>query len=426
MYPTHTASFHKRTPIDFRPFMSGLEILISGAGVAGPVLAHFLAQAGAKVTIVERAPSLRTGGQNVDIRGLGLKILNKMGTAEAVRNKTTQEEGVAFVDASNHHMAAFPVDKSGKNLSMTAEIEIMRGDLAMIMYEATKNDVEYQFDDHIERIDEMGNKTKVHFQSGLEREFDLVIAADGLGSSTRKLVFGDLPISSLGQYVSWFSIPREEQDGAWAHWYNAPGRRMILLRPNTVGTTDSLTRASVWICSTSEKVKGYSKLSMQDQKALMHEIFDDAGGEAARVLAGMDKAEDFYMQEVAQVKVDSWSKGRVALVGDAAFCPSPISGMGTTLAVVGAYLLAGEITKNPHDPAQAFVNYETIMRPFVTKGQKLFPGAPQLANPETAWGIWILHALLGFVSWSGILTFFGSRAGPPVDAFTLPEYDFTK
>jgi 2-polyprenyl-6-methoxyphenol hydroxylase-like FAD-dependent oxidoreductase len=405
--------------------MLGLEILISGAGVAGPVLAHFLTKAGAKVTIVERASSLRTGGQNVDIRGLGLKILSKMGTEEAVRKRTTQEEGVAFVDASNRHMAAFPVDKSGRNLSMTAEIEIMRGDLAIILYEATKSDVDYQFDDSIQRLDEMENKINVQFQSGHEHDFDLVIAADGLGSVTRKLLFGNLPISSLGQYVSWFSIPRAEHDSAWAHWYNAPGRRMILLRPDTVETTDSLTRASIWICSTSEKLKGYSQLSMQQQKALMHEIFDDAGGEASRVLTGMDNAEDFYMQEVAQVKLESWSKGRVSLVGDAAFCPSPISGMGTTLAIVGAYLLAGEITKTPHDPKQAFGAYEEIMRPFVIKGQKLFPGTPQMANPETAWGIWILHALLGFVSWSGILSFFGTRAGPPVDAFTLPEYDFT-
>ncbi|KAE9993721.1 hypothetical protein EG327_003731 [Venturia inaequalis] len=140
----------------------------------------------------------------------------------------------------------------------------------------------------------------------------------------------------------------------------------------------------------------------------------------------MDSDDDFTMQEIAQVKMDTWSKGRVALLGDAAFCPSPISGMGTTLAIVGAYILAGEIAKTPHDPEQAFGSYEKIMRPFVTKGQKLLPGAPQWVNPGSAFGIKILHSFLGFVSWSGVLTFAESFVGPPVDAITLPDYEFTK
>jgi 2-polyprenyl-6-methoxyphenol hydroxylase-like FAD-dependent oxidoreductase len=129
---------------------------------------------------------------------------------------------------------------------------------------------------------------------------------------------------------------------------------------------------------------------------------DDAEGEASRVLAGMNIAEEFYMQEVAQVKMEPWAKGRVALVGDAGFCPSPISGMGTTLAIVGAYVLAGEIVKAPRVPRQAFGAYEGIIRPFVVKGQKPFPGTPQLENPDTALGIRILHAVLGLVAWSGI------------------------
>lgn len=378
--------------------MSGLKILISGAGVAGPVLAHFLAQAGAKVTIVERASSLRMGGQNVDIRGLGRKVLAKMGTHDTIQEKMTAEAGVAFVDGSNRHMAEFPVDKSGRGKSITAEIEIMRGDLAVILYDATKKDVEYQFDDSIEGLDETNDKVNVTFRSGRTNEYDMVIAADGLGSSTRKLVFENDPISSLNAWVSWFSIPSQDHDTDWGTWYNAPGRRMILLRPNTNDATEKVTRASMWICEPSEKLRNYSKLSKQEQKIMVHEIFHDAGGEATRCLEGMDSDNDFTMQEIAQVKMDTWSKGRVALLGDAAFCPSPISGMGTTLAIVGAYILAGEIAKTPHDPEQAFSSYEKLMRPFVTKGQKLLPGAPQWVNPGSAFGIKILHSFLGFVS----------------------------
>ncbi|QDS68054.1 hypothetical protein FKW77_009762 [Venturia effusa] len=404
--------------------MSGLKILVSGAGVAGPVLAHFLARAGAEVTIVERAASLRMGGQNVDIRGLGRKVLAKMGIHDAVQEKMTHEAGVAFVDGSNRHMAEFPVDTSGGGKSMTAEIEIMRGDLAVILYDATKKDVEYQFDDSIETLDETNDKVRVKFQSGRTHDFDLVIGADGLGSSTRKLVFGDVPISSVNSWVSWFKIPRQDHDTAWATWYNAPGRRMILLRPNTNEATEKVTRASMWVCEPSEKLRNYSKLSKEQQKILVHEIFHDAGGGATRCLEAIDKDDEFTMQEIAQVKMDTWSKGRVALLGDAAFCPSPISGMGTTLALVGAYVLAGEISKAPHDPKQAFSSYERIMRPMVTKGQKLLPGAPKVANPASALGIKFLHSFLGFVSWSGISKFADTFAGRSVEAIQLPNYDF--
>lgn len=413
--------------------MSGLRILISGAGVAGPVLAFFLARAGAKVTIVEKAPEPRTGGQNVDIRGVGLKVVRRMGLEAAVLGRTTQEEGVAFVDASDRRCAMFPVDRTGKNLSMTAEIEIMRGDLGKIFYDATRNDVEYTFGSSIESMVEKDDKVHVSFRNGSKQEYDFVFAADGLGSPTRGLIFGEdkqkSAIKSLGQYVAWFTISRRESDGMWARWYNAPGRRLILLRPDTKAeASQQITRASLWICSNSAKLQGYSKLTIAEQKALMHELFHDAGWEATRVLADMDTADDFYLSEVAQVKMDdtSWSNGRMAVLGDAAYCPSPISGMGTTVAIVGAYILAGEIARNPKDPKAAFASYEKVMRPFVTKAQKLIPGAPQLANPETAWGIWFMNSILGLVSWTaGLQAFLGRYAGPPVDAIVLPEYEMS-
>ena len=410
--------------------MSDLQVLISGASVAGPALAFFLARAGAKVTIVEKAPSLRTGGQNIDIRGVGLKVVRGMGLEAAVLKRATQEEGVAFVDASDRRRAEFPVDRTGQNLSMTAEVEIMRGDLVKIFYDATCDDVKYVFGDSIESMVEKDEKVNVLFKNGLKQQFDLVFAADGLGSPTRALIFGHdkqkSPIKSLGQYVAWFTIPRHGSDGRWARWYNAPGRRLILLRPDTQAeASQQTTRASLWICSDSAGLQGYSKLSIAEQKAMMHDLFGDAGWETSRALAGMDSADDFYMQEVAQVKMDEcWSRGRMAVLGDAAYCPSPISGMGTTVAVVGAYLLAGEIARSPKDPQIAFASYERLMRPFVTKAQKLIPGAPHLANPETAWGIWVMYSILGLVSWTtGLQAFLGRFAGPPVDAIVLPDYE---
>lgn len=222
------------------------------------------------MTIVEKAPSLRTGGQNVDIRGVGLKVLRRMGLEAAVLERTTQEEGVAFVDALDRRRAEFPVDRTGRNLSMTAEIEIMRGDLAKIFYEATRDDVRYVFGNSIESTVERGDKVEVCFKDDSKQQFDLVFAADGLGSPTRALIFGDTQksaINSLGQYVAWFTIPCHKSDGMWARWYNAPGRRMILLRPDTKSEASQITRASLWICSDSAKLQRYSKLSNQEQKA---------------------------------------------------------------------------------------------------------------------------------------------------------------
>ena len=154
----------------------------------------------------------------------------------------------------------------------------------------------------------------------------------------------------------------------------------------------------------------------------MHDLFADAGWETPRLLAGMDDSDDFYMQSVAQVKLESWSKGRMGLVGDAAYCPSPISGMGTTVAFVGAYVLAGEIAKCGADYKKAFEGYESLMRPFVVKAQKLPPGAPGIANPETAWGIKVFNGVLGFVSWSGLSGLLGGFGGPKADGIVLPEY----
>ena len=403
--------------------MSGLRVLISGAGIAGPTLAFWLARAGARVTVVERAPAQRKAGQNIDIRGAGLEVVRRMQLEDAIRSKTTQEQGIAFVDGKNRKRAEFPVDPSGKGVTFTSEVEILRGDLTQILYDATREEVEYLFGDYVTSITEQDDIVSVGFAKGTQkRDFDIVVAADGLGSSTRALAFGDgekNAVRSLGQYTSYFTIPYAESDGTWARWYNAPRGRSIFLRPD--GTVDT-TRAFLSIMSTSDRLAEATRLDTKTQKSLMRELFDDAGWEAPRVLAGMDGSPDFYMQTNAQVEMDRWCCGRTALLGDAGYCPSPISGMGTTLAIVGAYVLAGEIARHPRDHEAAFAAYDRLMRPFVDKAQSLPPGAPALANPQTEWGIAILNNVLAFVSWTGLASLLGRFGGPPADTIQLPEY----
>lgn len=183
-----------------------------------------------------------------------------------------------------------------------------------------------------------------------------------------------------------------------------------------------MTRASMWIMHDSEIFKEAQQANEGEQKQLMKDLFADAGWEIDRLLTGMQDADDFYLQQIAQIKIDTWSRGRTCLLGDSAFCPSPISGMGTTVAIVGAYVLAGEMVHHWPDHAAGFEAYETRMRPFVEKAQKLAPGAPGMANPQTQWGISILYFLLGLVAWIRLDKLMGSSFSPPATAMDLPEY----
>jgi len=341
-----------------------------------------------------------------------------MNLESTIRSKTTQEKGFALVNAKGKRVAEFPVD--GGN-SFTSDIEILRGELAKIFFDVVKDDIEYLFGDHVTAIDdnERNEKVKVTLASGKQRDFDLVIGADGMSSKTRRLAFppGN-PLKSLGQYTAYFTIPYKESKGQFAEWYNAPGRRNILLRPDNAGYTRA------YLSVMNPAAAGFAKLDVEGQKKMMRDYFKDAGWEAERALDGMDKAEDFYMQEIAQVKLDSFSSGRVALVGDAGYCPSPISGMGNSLAIMGAYILAGELAACKGNWKEGLRMYEVKMRPIVEKAQSLPPGAPGLVNPETKWGIRIMGGIAWAISSSGITKLIGKLSSPPTEDQSLPVYEF--
>ncbi|KIV77874.1 hypothetical protein PV11_09652 [Exophiala sideris] len=401
-------------------------ILISGAGIAGPVAGYWLAQAGYSVTIVEHAPSIRTSGQSIDVRGHALTVLQSMGLEEEVRSRTTHEKGLRFIDDHGTTKAEFPVDPDGP--SFTADIEIQRGDLAEILYDATRDKIEYIFNESISSISEDGHGTTLEFTSGLQRRtVDLLVIADGISSRTREIAFPDLPsstVQNLGQWSAWFTIPRLQNDDGWARWYNAPKGRMILVRPDT---SQQKSRVSLWIITTSDLESTLVKSqNTENQKQLWTSLFTDADwSETPHILQGMMSSSDFYAQKVAQVKMPRWSTSSTVALGDAAYCPSPISGMGTTLAITGAYILAGEIARNRPDIPSGLAWYETRMRPFVKTAQELFPGTPWLANPQTRLGIWLLHLLLAFVAWMDWARVLGARYSPAADAIELPEYAFS-
>ncbi|MEN9833908.1 MAG: hypothetical protein RL011_101 [Pseudomonadota bacterium] len=389
-------------------------VLISGAGIAGPTLAFWLKRHGFSTTIVERASELRLGGQNVDVRGAGRVVTRKMGIEDAIKSANTGELGVRFIDSSGSSIAEFPASKS-ESRGLTAELEILRGALAKILYNQTTDSTEYLFGDYICAIDNEVDAVSVKFHSGLERTFSLVIIADGIRSKTRELVFGgETQIRELGLYMAYLTIPRLPSDSNWALWQNATGGRAILLRPDNIGTM----RASLSFLS---PPCGHESLEQAEQKQVLKDKFRDAGGLAPRILDALDKTPELYMDSIGQVKAPHWSRGRVALLGDAGYCPSPISGMGTSLAFVGAYVLAGELAR-ASDYREAFANYERIMRPYVENAQQLAPGTPRLAHPKTQLGIRVFNQLLRLAA-SPTVSAIGRRISKPkAERVMLPEY----
>ncbi|MGF9661768.1 FAD-dependent monooxygenase [Arthrobacter crystallopoietes] len=399
--------------------MTAPSALISGASIAGPALAFWLARCGWRTTVVERASALRTGGQNVDLKGAGLEVIGRMGLEEQVRAAHTGELGLEFVGARGQVLARFPVgDTSG--MSLTAEVEILRGDLAELLVSATGNSTEYRFGDRITGVKQEDGAALVSFDRAPAERFDLVVAADGIGSDTRRLVFGDEPsVRSLGVEATWATIPRTVSDTNWWRWFNAPGGT-ISLRPDRYGTMRVLVTRTL---SRAERHDPADQRTPDQQRSLLRWTFAGAGWEADRVLEALEDVDDLYFEAIGQVRAARWSSGPVVLLGDAASCPSPVSGMGTTLAVVGAYVLAGEIASHAA-LGEALSGYERIMRPWAEQVQKLPPGTPRIANPISRPGVTILQAAIraaGTPLVRGIAARLG-RGRNPTDAFALPDY----
>lgn len=333
-----------------------LSILISGAGIAGPCLAFWLQKflPSCHVTIVERSATPRLGGQAIDLRSAAVPIVQRMGLLEKVKEMTTTEVGMQFVYADGVRKATFPASGDGESQSsmskwklqmiyaniftVTSEYEILRGDMARIVYDATKDmhNVKYIFDEMVTTIDEQpNNKVKVTFKNSLPvTEYDIVVGADGMMSRTRRMVFGHGPnnddyLYRLGQYSSLFTMPRDDTiDTKYAQWFNAPKGRLFFLRPDQYGTTRAYLSVTDTNLSRFDEIDRLMREGgRQEQQAWFEKEFEGAGYQTERCIKAMKEADDYYMQQIAQVKMDNWVKGHVALLGDAGYCPSPVSGV---------------------------------------------------------------------------------------------------
>jgi 2-polyprenyl-6-methoxyphenol hydroxylase-like FAD-dependent oxidoreductase len=324
--------------------------------VAGPALALGLRRRGFDVTIVERAPAPREGGYKVDVRGAGTEVLKRLGVYDVCRAHDCGMKQITYVKKDGRPLAALP---AGLLMGRRGDdIELMRGDIGRIFYDETAADVEYVFGDSITGLESDDEGVDVTFERGTARRFDYVIGADGLHSNTRRLAFGDVEPVHLGAYISIFTVPNHLGIDRDEVMFFRPGRLVFAYamggdQPAKVG----MTFASPPV--------GYHRRDVAAQKALVKDAFQGLGWETDRFLTSIDAADDFYFDSLSQVEMPSWSSGRVVLLGDAAHCPSPASGQGTSLALVGAYLLAGRL-----GTPGGLAEYERSMRPYVEKNME--------------------------------------------------------
>ncbi|MFB9446810.1 FAD-dependent monooxygenase [Dactylosporangium vinaceum] len=347
--------------------MSDIRVLVAGASIAGPALAHWLHRRGAAVTVVERSPALRPGGQAVDARGVAKDAIARMGLDAAVRAARTETAGAHTVDVDGNVLATFRAEDDGGD-GYIADIEILRGDLSRVLYDDTRDGVEYVFGDRIAELTQDADGVDVAFAGGDRRRFDLVIGADGLHSALRAMVFGphEQFVRHLGLVLAFYSVPNEYGLDRWLiECQHKESGRTALLRP-----IQDATRAMAMF-SFPAPTFDVDHRDVEAQKRLLRERMAGFGWRAPQLLAHLDDTPDFYLDQVAQVVMDRWSDGRVGLFGDAAFSSSPMSGQGTGLALVGAYLLAGDLAAAGWDPQAGFAAFEARMRPFVEANQEI-------------------------------------------------------
>lgn len=340
-----------------------MRVLISGASVAGPVAAYWLARYGFEVTVVERAATgHQAGGHAVDLFRPAMQVVQRMGVVDAIRAHATGMESITALK----HGSDRPVEIDLRPIFTVISddhVEIMRDDLSEALRAATKDvDVEYLFGTTITEL----RDGDVTFDDGTERRFDVVIGADGLHSNVRHLAFGDdVSLAFLGTYLAVATVPKPSTAETTFVADLGPNR-LIGLYSTAVMPDARL----IFLYRPTQKLD-YDRNDRIAQKKLLREAYAGFGSRAEEWLDELDGTDVFYLESISQVIMDTWSRGRVSLVGDAGYCPGPAVGGGTSLAVVGAYVLAGELAQCGGEHARAFAAYEATLHPYVIGSRRL-------------------------------------------------------
>ncbi|GAA1642073.1 FAD-dependent monooxygenase [Actinoplanes couchii] len=385
-------------------------VLVSGASIAGPALAYWLHRHGFDVTVVEKSDTIRGGGYPIDIRGTALEVVRRMGLMPRLRDAHINTERLTFLEPDGSPIASVKPDAVVRGTEGN-DLEIPRGDLTTILYDAVRDDVEFVFGDSISTLDEHPDRIDVTFRSGAQRTFDLVIGADGLHSNTRALRFGpeEQYHRYLGHCFAGFTMPNDLGLSREGVTWCEPGRG-----------------AALYAVGDGDQVHGFLTFRRPDppfdafrdpraQRDLVASVFAGDGWEIPRMVAVMREAGDLFFDVVSQIRMPRWSSGRVALAGDAAHAPSFVTGQGTSLGLVGAYMLATALAGNDHHE-QAFGGYERDTRPFIEANQDLAGNGGSVLFPATAEALAARNAML-----RGLTTIPAEAARPEYSALVLPS-----
>ena len=357
-------------------------VLVTGASIAGPALAWGLHREGFDVTLLERSAEPRQAGQNIDVRGLGRDVLRRMGIEDVVMANLTGEDGTRFVDEEGRVVATFP--RAEGEDGPTAEVEILRGRFAGILVDLVRDDVALRYGDFVTGARQDATGVDVELASGSRERYDLLLVAEGRSSRTRRLAFAEeTTLRDHGVSIAYGTIDRLPGDTGYWDFLTGRRARNATIRPDDEGTI----RASL---SFESEPSGFEQLPFAAQMTVLRARFRDTGWQVERILDGFQaRPDEFYTQRMEQVIVSTWSKGRIALLGDAAWGSGP-TGMGTTLSLVAAHVLAGELGRALADPADtfaaAFARYEAQLRRYADSAQGLPPGGARLSHPSSALG----------------------------------------
>ncbi len=350
-------------------------VLISGAGVAGPTLAYWLARNGFEPTVVERSAGLRSSGNPVDIRAQALSIVEQMGAVPALRAAATTASAMSVIDASGREVVRIPMPGAG---GRGAEIEIPRTDLAAILYDAAKGDAEWIFHDSIAKLEQDENGVDVTFEHAAPRRFDLVIGADGLHSNVRRLAFGPERdyVEHLGMYIATVPFGRPADSPEVVHLFNTPGR-LAAIHP-------SRDNAGAAFIFRHDVVRDLDYRDLEQHKRIVTAAYEGAGWRVPELLDILRDADDVYFDGVSMVRMATWSRGRIVLLGDAASCVS-LFGDGSTHAIIAAYDLAHRLAETSH--TEAFQRYELEHRKRIEPRQRAVGRSAAMLVPKTRLGI---------------------------------------
>ncbi len=391
-------------------------VLISGAGIAGPTLAYWLSRFGFTPTLVERASALRTSGYLMDFWGVGFDVAERMQLLPDLKRAGYQVRELKIVDEKGRQAGGFRTDRLARVLHHRL-LTIPRGDLAAKIYAALEGRVETVFGDSIRALSEDESGVSVEFDHGSARRFDLVIGADGLHSLVRRLTFGSETrnASYLGYCAASFAAeayPHRNPDAYIA--YCEPGKQVarFTLRDG---------RTVFFFVIAVEPQPNLDHHDIAGQKRLLFRSFDAAGWECPEIMRALDQTADLYSDTVSQIHLDTWHRGRIALIGDAAFCPSLLAGQGSSLAVASAYILAGELTRADGDFRTAFSAYQARLKPFIDRRQQQAVGFARQFAPKTRFGIRVRNALSRLMNVPGVGDLMARWMF--ADRLTLPEYD---